>query len=111
MTTHRQLKQTAQRDRPPFRRRQAVRMACPQADKSSERAVSLKGGPLGRGVGFLQGVTMDPFQKVTGRHDGLPSSWQGVITCCQLERRPVRTRCQLPSRRHDGPLSEGDGLS
>ena len=74
MTTHLQLKLTAHRDGPPFRRRQAVRTACPQANKLSERAVSLKGGPSGRAVGFLQGVTTDPFQKATGRHDGLPSS-------------------------------------
>ena len=57
MTTHLQLKLTAHCDGPPFRRRQAVRTACPQADESSEHAVSLKGGPSGRSVSFLQGVT------------------------------------------------------
>jgi len=84
MTTHLQLKLTARRDGPPFRRRQAVRTACPQANESSERAVSLKGGPSGRAVGFLQGVRTGllsegdrpsgrPALKLTRRHN-VPSA-------------------------------------
>jgi len=56
--------------------------ACPRADESSERVISLKGGPSGRGIGFLQGVATgllsegdrlsgQPALKLTRRHNVL----------------------------------------